>query len=82
MKATKAQIEQAKSLMDEARKLLDLNDVVWQEEWKGKMNPFIAINWYLSDEQRNRRAPFIASWLLAKSKYDAIKPKKKDEELA
>ena len=81
-KATKVMVDLAKFEMEAAKRTLDANDSIWMAEWNSMPNPFAAVAWYLSKEQRTRREPFISAWTAARDKYDAIKPKKREREIS
>jgi len=72
MKTKKKIIEEAKANLDHCKRILKANEILWKDRWQSMPNPFVAIQDYRSEKQRNIRKPITEDWLKAQRKYDAL----------
>lgn len=75
MRHSKEKIEAARAAMENAAKVLAVHSAEWKEEFYGAINPFVAVNVYMSDRERKRRAAITNPWLKARDYYYSIKKK-------
>tara|TARA_R110000822_G_scaffold309150_1_gene438158 strand:+ start:254 stop:478 length:225 start_codon:yes stop_codon:yes gene_type:complete len=71
MKPSKKEIEEARSLSENAARMLRVYEILWQVEWEAAKTPFEALAQY--KKNRFKRKPIIDAANESRQAYDALK---------
>ena len=69
----KTQIEILERAISDTQRAINVQEIIWMQEWEAARNPFLAINEW--NKNHDRRMVYIQPWLDAKAELNKFRNK-------